>query len=171
MSLSNPSLAAFLLDDGPRCVVVSYDRVRGANGKDQPTELKSFKTFDTSIKVGDKVVVPTDTRWGFTVGRVEVVDTRVNYSSSETMRWIASVVDEKAYEHILAQEEVLIGKVAQAQESRAKRELADELRTLDPELTGLRLSAPVPERNGGAEAPARGGAQASTPAGYVVAKD
>jgi len=160
MSLANPSLAAFLLDNGPRCISVSYDRVRNASkGTDQPVDIKSFKTFDPSIAKGDLVVIPTDTRWGFTVGRVEAVDTRVNFSSSETIRWIASKVDEEAYQSILDREELLIGKVAQAQENRAKRELADELRELDPNLTALSLSGPVPERTGGAEAEARGGAQ------------
>ena len=159
MSLSNPSLAAFLLDKGPRCISVSYDRVKTHRGDDTPVDVKSFKTFDASIAKGDLVVIPTDTRWGFTVGRVEETDTRINYSSSETMRWIASKVDKEAYASILAQEEVLISKVAQAQETRAKRELADELRALDPELVNLSLTGPAPLRQGGQEAHARGGAQ------------
>lgn len=157
MSLSNPSLAAFLLDNGPRCISVSYDRTSDRTGKDIPIDVKSFKTFDTTLKVGDLVVVPTDTRWGFTVGRVEAVDTRVNYSSPEITRWVASKVDREGYKAILDQEEVLLGKVGQAQELKAKRELADELKALDPNLTGLSLMPP--SREGGAEAPARGGAQ------------
>ncbi len=161
MSLSNPTLAAFLLDDGPRCISVSYDRSVDRAGKDIPVDTKSFKTFDTTIAKGDLVVIPTDTRWGFTVGRVEEVDVRVNFSSSEQMRWVLNRVNREGYADILAQEDILIGKVAQAQEARAKRELADELKALDPNLTGLKLSAPPPERTGGAEPAQRGGAQAT----------
>lgn len=160
MSISNSSLAAFLLDNGPRCISVAYDRSKDTRtGKDVPQDIKSFKTFSKDIGVDDLVVVPTDTRWGFTVGKVTAVDTRVNFTSSEEMRWVASKVDRDSYADILKQEEVLIGKVSQAQEHKAKRELAAELAELDPELVKLSLSAPTPERNGGAERPQRGGAQ------------
>lgn len=166
MSISNPSLAAFLLDNGPRCIKVSYDRAANRKGDYEPVDVKSFKTFDTSIKKDDFVVIPTDTRWGFSVGRVEEVDTRINYSSSEQMRWIAGKVDTKSYNDVLAQEEKLIGTVARAQETKAKRELAEELKQMDPELTAL-LSAPAPFRNGGPESTKRGGAQSGEPDGFA----
>jgi len=159
MSLSNTSLAAFLLNDGPMCVSVAYDAILDRHGKKVPSDVKSFKTFDRTLKEGDLVVIPTDTRWGFTVGKVVAINVRVNYSSPEIMRWIASRVDEEAYAAILKQEEVLITKVAQAQENRAKRELADELKALDPDLVNLSLSGPTPVRDGGAEPEQRGGAQ------------
>lgn len=161
MSLANPSLAPFLLDNPPRCISVSYDRTRTSAGKDLGIDIKSFKTFDTTIAKDDLVVVPTDTRWGFTVGRVEEIDTRINFSSSETMRWVASRVDKDGYADICKQEDVLIGKVGLAQQARAKRELADELRDLDPGLVNLQLSGPVATPAQPAEAPARGGAQIS----------
>lgn len=160
MSISNPTLAAFLLDNGPQCVSVSYEPTVDRNGKKVPADIKSFKTFDRDLKEGDLVVIPTDTRWGFTVGKVTAVNVRVNYASHEQMRWVASKVDEAAYADILKQEEALIAKVAQAQEHKAKRELADELRELDPNLTGFMLAAPT--RDGGAEPAQRGGAQPDT---------
>lgn len=160
MSLANPSLAPFLLDNPPRCISVSYDKtVDSRTGKVTGVDVKSFKTFDTAIAKDDLVVIPTDTRWGFSVGRVEEIDTRVNFTSSETMRWIASKVDKDGYADICKQEDVLIGKVGQAQQAKAKRELADELRELDPDLVNLQLSGPVATPTMPAEAPARGGAQ------------
>lgn len=161
MSVNNPSLAAFLLDNGPRCVSVSYDTTYNTRtGKPEPADIKSFKTFDTAIQVDDLVVIPTDTRYGFTVGKVTAVDTRVNWSSSETMRWIAGRVDKAGYDSILAQEEKLVGQVAKAQEAKARRELAEELAALDPNLTAISLlGGPPVDRNGGPEADARGGAQ------------
>lgn len=161
MSLANPSLAPFLLDNPPRCISVSYERlIDTRTGKVTGNDIKSFKTFDITIAKEDLVVVPTDTRWGFTVGRVEEIDTRVNFTSSETMRWIASKVDKDGYADICKQEDVLIGKVGQAQQAKAKRELADELRELDPELVNLQLSGPVATPTMPAEAPGRGGEQA-----------
>lgn len=158
MSIVNPSLAAFLLDNPPRCISVAYDRTVTARGE-QPVDIKSFKTFDTTIAKGDFVVVPTDTRWGFTVGRVEAVDTLVNYASHEQMRWVAGRVDKAGYDDILKQEEGLFAKVGQATEAKAKRELLGELQALDAGITGMTLLSAPPLRTGGGEPEHRGGAQ------------
>lgn len=158
----NPSLAAFLLPEGqrPRCISVSYDRTTGRKGEELPADIKSFKTFDTTIAKGDFVVIPTDTRWGFTVGRVEDVDLVVNFNSQETMRWVASKVDKAAYDSIAEREKVLTAAVSKATAEKARRELSAELQAIDPNLVRMSLigngpveAAPQPEPS------ARGGAQ------------
>ncbi len=158
----NPSLAAFLLPEGqrPRCISVSYDRTTGRKGEELPADIKSFKTFDTTIAKADLVVIPTDTRWGFTVGRVEDVDLVVNFNSQETMRWVASRVDKPAYDNIAEREKVLTAAVSKATAEKARRELSAELQAIDPNLVKMSLIGSGPTEPAPAPEPsARGGAQ------------
>ncbi len=162
MSIINPSLAAFLLpgDKRPRCVSVSYDRIKGAvKGQDAGSDIKSFKTFDRALAKGDLVIVPTDTRWGFTVGRVEDVDLIVNYSSPEQMRWIAGRMDKPAYDRIIENEKHLTGTVAKATEEKARRELMDEMLAIDSNFANLSLTGPPSGDAPAVEPPHRGGEQ------------
>lgn len=159
----NPSLAVFLLPEGqrPRCVSVSYDVAKSTSRmQDVPVDIKSFKTLDPGIKKGDMVVIPTDTRWGLTVGRVEDVDLTVNFTSSETMRWIAGTFDKAAYDNILAREKELVGTVASAQQEAARTELADQLTKFAPGVSNFMLTGPAPPKPPPESEPThRGGAQ------------
>lgn len=159
----NYSLAVFMLNKGARCISVSYDKATDRNGKVTGAELKSFKSLDTAIKVGDFVVVPTDTRWGFTIGRVEQVDLRVNYNSSEQMRWIVSRVDKDQYENFCKQEDTLIERVADAEEEDQRSKLAAKLMAINPNFDQLSIvdhnevevakSGFEPDKRGGAQKP------------------
>lgn len=161
MSIVNPSLAAFLLPDEqrPRCVSVSYEKT-AVGGKLQGSDIKSFKTFNRDLKPEDFVIIPTDTRWGFTIGRVEAVDLIVNYTSSEEMRWVGDVFDKKTYDNILARERALVGNVTKATEAKARRELMDELQAIDPSLSTFMLTGPEAGDEPALEPAQRGGAQA-----------
>ena len=161
---TNPDHAVFLIDDRVRAVSVSYDKIEDIAGRTIPRQTLTFKTFDQSIKVGDFVVIPTDTRWNMTVGRVEAVDVRVNYSSNEKLRWVMARIPLDDYKKLVADEQTLIVGVAQAEEAEAREQLAAKLKKLNPDLKGLqllgnRVEAPAPARPGGDEPQRRGGAQ------------
>lgn len=167
--LTNYSLAVFIVDpQRARAMVVSYDKLFDyKQGKEIPAEKKTFKTLDAAIKKGDYVIVPTDTRWGFTVGRVEEENVRVNFGSAEVMRWIVGKVDKDGYDKLVEEEKNLTEVVAQAEEMAARNELAEKLKKLNPNLPALsyiqtNMSGPTPVRDGGDEPQKRGGAQPET---------
>jgi hypothetical protein len=132
----NYSTAVFLINKAVRAVKVSYDR--DANNLDKFSgSLTMFKTFDTGVKVGDFVVVPTDTRWHMTVCRVEEVDVEVDLESGATVGWLVGVVDRAAYTEVLAQESAAITAIKSAEKRRRQEELAASLLKDNPELQGL----------------------------------
>ena len=80
--------------------------------------------MDTSIRVGSYVVVPTATRHGLTVCRVEEVDYHVDFDLPEPMKWIVARVDKGPYEETIRVEEEAIAAVRSAE----KKKKSDELR-------------------------------------------
>lgn len=166
--MMNYSTAIFLVEPSVRCVSVSYDPTDTIYNPSAPSKSKpraqSFKTLDPDIKVGDLVTIPTDTRHGFTVGKVEEVDLAVNYESNEQMRWIVGVVDKANYDAILAREEELVGKVRTANVNRERKRMRDALLETDPELANLTMGVALPAPSSpptitGDEPKERGGAQ------------
>lgn len=166
--INNYSLAVFLLEDTTRCVAVSYDptdTVYQPNSSKRVPKTVSFKTLDQALAVGDYVIVPTETRHGFTVGKVEEVDLAVDFSSSEQMRWVADRFDKDVYKQILTQEEGIVGKVRHANVNAAKRSMQEALFEMDPSLrqfkNGIAGPTPVaPPAPTGDEPGKRGGSQA-----------
>lgn len=132
----NYSTAVFLINKAVRAVKVSYDR-DATNPEKFAGTLTMFKTFDPDVKVGDFVVVPTDTRWNMTVCRVEQVDVEVDLESSTTASWLVGVVDRGAYVEVLAQEDAAIIAIKSAEKRRRQEELAAALMKDNPELQGL----------------------------------
>lgn len=129
----NLSVAIFLVNKAVRPVRVSYD-------PDYPKHNNPdayFKTLDPSIKVGDKVVVPTTTRHGMTVCKVEDVDFRVNFDSTTDYKWVIGKVDVPAYEDIIAQELKVLDRIGDAEENRKRAELVKALQLEDINLTDL----------------------------------
>ena len=165
---TNNSLAVFLVDDRVQCVKVAYDKA-DSYGKVLAKDVKSFKTFDNTLKVGDLVTIPCDTRWGFTVGSVTEVNCLVNYANPEEMRWIAGKVDKGTYDELLKQEHKLIGNVAKAEEQSARSELAAKLKALNPDMAaGLTMIGnPAPDRTGTQEFK-RGGRQTPSDEVYIL---
>lgn len=115
------SRKVFLLDDEPRCVLCTYEA-------DTPTQKASsteFKTWDSNIKVGDYVVVPTDTRHCMTVVKVVDVDVEPNIESHAKMDWIIGTVDRHDFEAIVAQERRFLDAARSAEKARKKKELKE----------------------------------------------
>lgn len=128
----NYSTAILLIRKDVRVVTVSYeaDPVTGkAIGN-----LYSFKTLDPDLKVGDFVVVPTETRHHATVCRVELVDVEVDFDSGVKLKWIISKLDKTHYDEIVAKEEEIIVSVKKAEKRRRQEELAGKLIADNPEL-------------------------------------
>ena len=134
----NLSTAVFLVNKSVRSVRVSYE----PNIPGNPCQL--FKTLDTSIKSGDIVIVPTDTRHKMTCVKVEAVDFGVDFDSSTEYRWIIGRVDTDAYASILAQEGTVISRVRNAEENRKRAELAAALKMHDIDFAGLDLVSEKP---------------------------
>jgi hypothetical protein len=132
----NYTTAVFLINASIRAVRVAYEPGEGS-GKNT-----IFKTLDPLIKKDDFVVVPTKTRHGMTVVKVEEVDVTVDYDSATPMEWIVSVVNKAPYEEVLKQEEIAITEIKTAEEHRKRTELQKSLTAINPsKFASLQLAA------------------------------
>lgn len=167
----NKSTAIFLARNDIRCVSVAYD-TKGFDhkGKPIPADIKSFKTDNPNVQPDMLVLIPTDNRWGFTVGKVIEVDLHVDYDSPEQMRWIAGVVDTAAYEAMVQAEREMIDIVAEADRGHRREELRQKIFAnvptdkllaigMDPNAVSQTPEAPArtgtePDQRGGSQPPA-----------------
>jgi hypothetical protein len=160
----NKTTAIFLIDRSVRCIAVAYDKTV-VGGKVVPTEVKSFKSFDSTIEVDDLVVIPTDSRWGFTIGKVVKTDLHVDFDSPEQMRWIASKIDVAEYQQVLAGESGVMDKIADADRAARQQKLAEQLTEHVPGFKGgfslleHAKAAPPPSGSESDATSGRGGAQ------------
>lgn len=154
----NLSTAIMLVNKSVRAMRVEYDPDNTRNNGGV-----HFKTLDPDLKKDDLVVVPTSTRHGFTVCKIVEADMRVDFSGTTTFQWIVGKVDKASYDDILAQEKVVLDRVAEAEENRIRAELAKSMGLGEIQLTDLdivkgtvALAAPSTIRGAGntAESPA-----------------
>lgn len=157
----NKTTAIFLVRKDVRCVSVSYDKTVDHRGKVVPIDTKSFKTVDPNIQPKDLVLIPTDSRWGFTVGRVEAVDLHVDFDSNEQMRWIVSKIDTETFNTMVEAEAKMMDTVAEADRKHREQELASKLfANVDPNaLAAFQIGGPAAPAASGFEPGDRGGAQ------------
>lgn len=114
----NYSTAVMLINQNIRAVKTVYEKdVIG--GTKYPRVI--FKTLDKTIKPGDFVVVPTETRHGMTVVMVDEVDVDVDFESTTQVKWIVSKVLTDEHQNILGEEGKWI-EALKASEKRRKRE-------------------------------------------------
>lgn len=123
----NKSTAIFLVRDDIRCISVAYDKAVDHKGKPVGKDIKSFKTADPNIKPLDLVIIPTDSRWGFTIGRVEQVDLHVDFDSSELMRWVAGTINTAEFDRVNKLEADMMGLVAEADRNHRQDELKKKM--------------------------------------------
>ncbi len=119
----NYSTAVMLINENIRAVKTIYGKDTDSPNQSQYT----FKTLDASIEVGDLVVVPTDTRHGFTVVEVSDVDVDVDFEASIPLKWIVSRVPVEDHEIILAEEEEWIDALKVSEKRRKKAELKESM--------------------------------------------
>jgi len=94
----NHSLSVFLINKHARAIMVRYEPERG------PEKDMLFKSLDPDLKVDDLVIIPTDTRYKFTVAKIVAADVDVDYDSPTKADWIVSRVDTDEHKQILADE-------------------------------------------------------------------
>lgn len=116
------SKIVFLINDQVRLIRVSYD-TQPLNAE-KPTGY-SFKTLDQSIKVGDYVVVETNTRHGLTVCKVEEVDLDVDFDDGISLKWAFQRVDSANIESIRAAETEAIAAAKRAELKRKRAQLRE----------------------------------------------
>lgn len=118
----NYSTAVFLINKNVRAVVGIYE-AQEELGKPRVPRT-TFKTLDDSIKPGDFVLVPTNTRHCMTVNKIVDVDVEVDLESSAQMAWVIGVVDRSEYERVTKMEDGAIASIKSAE----KRRKQDDLR-------------------------------------------
>ena len=119
----NHSTAIFLISDQVRAIGVSYDvREAGDTGYD-----KTVKTMDSSIKVGDYVTIPTDSRHKMTISQVTQTDVEIDFDNPVVLGWIIGTVDLTDFEEIEHQEAVAITTIKRAEKRRKRDELREAL--------------------------------------------
>lgn len=119
----NYSTAVFLINDNAKAVKVTYE----VDAPNSPAKRTVFKTFDASLKDGDFVIVPTDTRHKLTVAKVVEVDVDINFDANTQIEWLVGKVDLKAFEEVLAQEAEAITQIKSAELRKKREELAEAL--------------------------------------------
>lgn len=135
----NYSTAVFLINDDARAIACSYEP---APHNDKPVTT-IFKTFDPDIKVGDYVVVPTDTRHHLTVIKVEETDVDVDFDSAARVNWIVGRVDKADYDDIMRKEDAAIAAIKSAEKRKKREELRAALILDQEEIKKLALSQTI----------------------------
>ena len=128
----NYSTAILLVSEDVRIVKVSYnpDEITyDKEGNYKSGTLYAFKTFDKNLKTGDYVIVPTNTRHEYTVGKVEIDDVEVDdfIDSSLNMKWIVDTVDLTGYNAIVGQEQDAIKTIQSAEKRRKRKEMMEAI--------------------------------------------
>lgn len=143
--MRNPSLAVLLLNPECRVVECSYERDEKGVGVQPFTQ---FKTFNKIVKKGDFVVVPTATRYGFTVVRVEAVDTDWDAESAKAIDWLVDIVSTAYFEELKNKEKVSLEMLANAEKRKKREELSktmtEHLNAVEVEALKLVEAQPAP---------------------------
>lgn len=140
----NYSTAIFLISDSVRAVEATYE----ADTEKTTAPRTVFKTLNSDIKVGDYVVVPTNTRHNMTVCKVAAVDIEIDLETTEEIAWIIGTVDRADFEDLKRQEDEAIAKIKSAEKRRKREQLRrDLLADAEDDLKAL----PIYERHEASE--------------------
>lgn len=120
----NYSTAVFLINPDARAVQCTYEKDAGG----QQLQSYVFKTLDKSIKKGDLVVVPTNTRHNLTVVKVETTDIDIDVDTPHDIKWIVGKVDLLTHQKLLDMEAEAIAKIKAAEMRKKREELAKTMR-------------------------------------------
>lgn len=133
----NYSIAVLLLNSNIQLVACSYEP---STTKDVPPSTTLFKTFKKDLKIGDYVTVPTNTRHGYTVVRVEKVGVQLDPHTQTKIEWLVEQFDVRAHDKLLALENIAIEKVKGQEAKRQAAELRKTMGLDDPEISGLAIA-------------------------------
>lgn len=117
-TITNYSTAIMLFNKNIKVVKVSYDPLPSSPVVAPPPypfpapkvayhekSLTAYKTLDASLKVGDYVIVPTNSRHNMTVCKVEEIDVVVDLESNTKIGWLVGKVDRQDYDKSIQVEE------------------------------------------------------------------
>lgn len=129
--IENSSTVLFLVNDDLKAVRVSYEE------SNRSVETIK-KTFLPDLKVGDYVLVETETRWGATVCRVSALDVEVDFNSSAKIGWVFAKIDMAELDTLKEEERRALSIITEARKREAKANLrktilaqcGDELKAL-----------------------------------------
>lgn len=127
----NYSTAVILINPQIRVMKTIYKPEIEGQKKEQ---TYSFKTIDKDLKVGDLVLVPSDTRFGFTANQIVEADVEVDFDNSAQMKWIVGKIDLVAYAEILKMEEAAINLIKTGELRKRREEIRKN--TLDAVVGG-----------------------------------
>lgn len=128
----NYTTAAMLVNDNIRAILATYE----VDTEYKPAPRVMYKTLDSTIKVGDLVIVPSSTRHKFTTVKVVEVDVDVDYKSSTKVDWVAEKIDLDQYALIHSEEEKMVEAIKASQKLKAKAELKKDLLDLHADAIG-----------------------------------
>jgi hypothetical protein len=133
----NYSRSIFLINDIVRAVECIYE----VDTEHSKAKRSQFKTLDLTIKVGDFVVVPTDTRHNMTVVKVVGVNVDVDLDSPVQMEWVIGTVQRADYEALLEKERDAIETIKSAEKKQKRDAMRKAIFENHPEmLAGLQLT-------------------------------
>lgn len=116
----NYSTAVMLINQNIRAIKTIYEPDVITS---RPQERYIFKTLDNSIKKGDFVVVPTDTRHKLTVVLVDEVDVEVDFESDVEIKWVVSRVSIEESKKVLLEETKWIEALKDSEKRRKREEI------------------------------------------------
>ena len=116
----NYTSAVMLINENIRAIHVTYEPEEEGR---TPKQRYTFKTMDKTIKEGDMVVIPTDTRHNMTVAKVVDTDVEVDFESSIQLKWLIGKVDEAPYQTILDKENEWVTLLKQSEKRRKREEI------------------------------------------------
>lgn len=115
----NYSTAVLLINPRIRAIETAYEK--DTEGRKAPRSI--FKTLDASIKEGDYVIVPTDTRHSKTVVLVTGVDIDIDFESSVQVGWVIDRVNTADHDKIQTEEKKWIEQIKAAEKRRKREEI------------------------------------------------
>lgn len=118
--IGNKSAAILLISKNCRAILGTYEAE--PNAKEE-----TFKTFDADIQIGDLVVVPSTTRHRVTIVKITAVDVRVNYESTQEIRWVIGKVDLAKHDLVISREKEMLDKIDRADEHEREERLREQL--------------------------------------------
>lgn len=123
----NYSSAVMLINQNIRAIHVSYEKKDETKPNAPEPTRYTFKSLDQSLKVGDYVIIPTDSRHFMTVGRVEAVDVDVDFESDIQLKWIIDRVNREVHDTVLLEEGKWIEALKVAEKRRKREEIKKSL--------------------------------------------
>lgn len=115
----NYSTAVMLINDNIKAVLCTYE----VDTDKTKAPRVMFKTLDHSIKEGDLVIVPSNTRHERTIVKVVEFDAEVDFDSHTHVDWIVGKLDQSVFENITKEEAKAVDAIKAAEKLKRRRDI------------------------------------------------